>query len=98
MRTIYKYSLEVKDSQTIRIKGLVKQGVLVAPSEQVVHVDVQHGTPCVWCLVDDDRPDRSVRVVIHGTGHNANETADMMKCVGSFMLLDGQFVGHVFMP
>ena len=98
MRTIYKYPLEVKDGQTIYIKGLVERNALVRSCEQVVHVGVQGRTPCIWCLVDDERKERPVRVVIHGTGHNADETVGKMKCVGSFTLLDGKFVGHVFLP
>ena len=85
MRTVFKYQLLTKDSQTLEIPGLI----------QALCVKVQHGTPCLWCLVDACRPTTKYTIITHGTGHNADDTIDA-QYVGSYMLFDGNFVGHVF--
>lgn len=91
-----KYPLLIEDEQHISIPMLCDSGVIARPSAQVLSVDVQNDAPCLWCMVDDDREARDVCVVLCGTGQNADKTKGMTH-VGSFMLLHGTFVGHVFM-
>lgn len=85
MRRVFKYQLLTVTEQSVSIPGLV----------QALHIDVQSGTVCMWCLVDDAKPTQAYTVITHGTGHNADDTTDA-QYVGSYMLLNGQFVGHVF--
>ena len=85
MRRVYKYKLDVRDEQCIVIPGLI----------QALHVNVQFGSPCLWCLVDDTEPRQLYRVLTHGTGHGATDTKGA-KYVGTYMLCDSSFVGHVF--
>lgn len=85
MRRVYKYPIETRDQQILIIPGLI----------QVLHLDVQGGRPCIWCMVDPDKAAKGYKVIIHGTGHDADDTADM-KYVGTYKLFNGTFVGHVF--
>lgn len=84
METIWKFPLEVADTQYIEVPR----------GARFLSVNTQRGTPCIWAQVDTDKPQDSVLVVIHGTGHNVKKPD--MKFVGTFMLHDGAFVGHVF--
>jgi hypothetical protein len=85
MRAIYKYQLEVKDEQRVRMHS----------KAQLLHVAVQHGKVCLWTLVNLDLPLTDRQIFISGTGHPIQAPYGT-KYVGTFMLLEGNFVGHVF--
>lgn len=83
MNTVWKYPLNLVDSQTIEIPFEYK----------ILTVQVQNGVPCLWALVDSDMYTIAIRVAIFGTGHPAN--TDGMEYIGTFQT-DYGFVGHVF--
>lgn len=59
-----------------------------------IRVEVQKDQPCLWVFVPDtEAPRVSRRFAVVGTGHPAPEGSGY---VGSFHLLDGTFVGHLF--
>lgn len=88
MNAIWKYPLEVVDEQIIQMPG----------HASIVSVQVQYGTPCLWAVVNpataraQSQRGRKIRIV--GTGHDFD--ASNLKYIGTFQLLDGKFVGHVF--
>ncbi len=82
--TIWKYELKTIDEQTIDMPFDAK----------ALCVDVQYGKPCMWAMVNPSRPKVARRVWIRGTGHDFEEPVGTY--IGSFQLLDGRFVGHVF--
>ena len=85
MMRIWKFPLKVEDEQELDMPSLAC----------VLCVQVQNEIPCLWALVDDKRP--TVRRIVHilGTGHVATG-AESSHYVGTFQLLSGSFVGHVF--
>lgn len=85
-RTIHKFTLLVTDEQVVPVKGLVK----------LLAVQVQHGAPQLWAVVDaaEDAPVTPVRLLTVGTGGPV--TADVGKHLGTYQLYGGSFVGHVF--
>ena len=93
MKTVWKYSITNMDGTTIHVPYYEDKKF----NEQVLFCDVQNGVPCLWALVDTERQERAIRVLVVGTGHNADVVIDRgLRHVGSFMLLGGRFVGHVF--
>ena len=84
MRTIYKYELEVTDYQDIPMP-------LCA---QILTIQVQHDKPCIWALVNTERPIQKQRIFICGTGHPYDENFD--RYLGTFQLHSGSLVFHVF--
>ena len=60
---------------------------------QVLAVQVQHRQPCVWALVDDTKGKEIRHFRCFGTGHPINTEGQF---VGTFQLLDGDFIGHLF--
>lgn len=92
MRRIYKYPLITTDVQTIKVPGLVGASGF---KEQVLKIDSQRNIPCLWCLVDDEEPEQEITLVIVGTG---NPMPFMSKddYLGSYMVFEGEFVGHIF--
>lgn len=87
MLRIYKYPFEVRDDFYIEMpKGA-----------SVLTVQVQYGAPCIWAMVDDGQPVlESHRFRIFGTGHPVDIDPTLNRYVGTFQLLEGQFVGHLF--
>ena len=95
MRTIYKYPLETVDTQIIEVPGIFGFGNSF--NKQFLCIDVQYGVPCLWCIVDTDlKQQRKIKLRIVGTGNSMPEFLGNEDYLGSYQLLDGQFVGHVF--
>lgn len=82
---IFKYKLEVGDKMHIDMPS----------GAEVLAVQVQYDTVCIWALVDPDRPTQTRTFRVFGTGHEMPQS-EALNYIGTFQLLDGQFVGHVF--
>lgn len=85
MRTIYKYKL-------------VNPGpVLIGMPDEAtaLHVGMQHGSPCVWMLVDTDKPIRNRRLWVAGTGWDLNDMPPTLPYLGTAQTADS-LVWHVF--
>ena len=82
-KVVYKHPLE--------IGGAARYGVNPG---RVVHVAVQRGVPCMWVehILDVDG---SLIVDVRITGM-AFEATGAGRHVGSFLMDDGAFVGHVY--
>jgi hypothetical protein len=84
-KTVWKYPLEATDDQYIS-----------APDgAQVLSVQIQHGQPCLWMLVDPDKATRTYHVKTFGTGHPINFNNGFIFA-GTYQLAGGNFIGHVF--
>lgn len=95
MRTIYKYPLETVDTQIIEVPVIF--GLGNSFNKQFLCINVQHGVPCLWCVVDaDTKEKRKIKLRIVGTGNQMPESLNNKDYLGSYQLLDGYFVGHVF--
>lgn len=82
METVWKVPLEITSQQR----------VLIPRGATLLCVQAQHGKPCLWALVDSDRPLEERGIAVLGTGHKLERGI----YVGTFQVLDGDFVGHVF--
>lgn len=60
----------------------------------ILTVQVQHGEPRVWALVQDDVPMLPRRLRIAGTGHPIDET--ILRYVGTFQVAGGSLIFHLF--
>lgn len=95
MQTIYKYPLQITDLQTIELTACAG----LTAREQILCVNTQHGEAFLWALADRNtsEPKRKVTITIHGTGHDIIIDTPRKNYIGSFMLFNGGFVGHVFL-
>ncbi len=86
---IYKYQLETADKQEIEMPVFAK----------VLTVQTQNEIPCLWVEVDAEETDMETRYFkIFGTGESITRDRpnDMYRYIGTYQLLGGSFVGHVF--
>ena len=63
---------------------------------QILDVQAQHDVPCLWALVDPTQPPETRRFVMVGTGHPFEWDGVEGEWVGTFQLMGGAFVVHLF--
>lgn len=83
MLTIYKYPFRIEDRFTLELPI----------GSQILHVECQNATPCLWALVTPGNQLESVPFRICGTGHPINNS-DIGNHVATFQ--QGEFVWHLF--
>jgi hypothetical protein len=79
---VYKYWLTVGD-----------QTVTLPAGARILAVQLQHGEPQLWALVDPSQPMETRRLAMIGTGHDAPEKATY---ISTFQMNEGHLVVHVF--
>lgn len=83
MTVIYKYPFPIGDRFTLALpKGF-----------QILSVQVQNGTPCIWALVKTESPEEIVRFRVFGTGH---DITNVKTCIHVGTIQMGSYVWHVF--
>jgi len=86
MRRILKYELKVHCDQIIEFGGLAR----------ILCVGVQHSKAYIWADVHEDYPNEKKRFVMFNTGEEIpKELLHRTKYIGTVMLDDGCYVGHV---
>lgn len=83
MKMIYKYPLNL-DSRVV---------VKMPAGAEVLAVQVQRSTPCLWAVVDPEAPVEVRYFKIFGTGQPLDERG---RYVGTFQMCGGDFIWHVF--
>lgn len=86
MKTIYKYQLTAQSKQTIQLPRFAIS----------LSVQLQHGKPCLWALVDTDEPAQEYIVRAYGTGHELDELPVGFEYLGTAQSADGHLVFHFF--
>lgn len=85
MKTVWKFPLKIRDDQSVRMP-------LCA---EIIHAGLDpQGSPCVWALVEDTKPEIERTIHISGTGYPAPDGDN--RHVGSFN--HGPYVWHVWIP
>ncbi len=85
-KTIYKYPFEVVDEFTVDL-----------PDADILCVQVQGDTPCMWALVNPEAKPRRRTFLLRGTGHDcADQRIRKATHVGTFQLHGGKLVFHLF--
>lgn len=84
MKTIWKYTLKINGVQELSIP---KNG-------QILSVQIQHGKPQLWVLVDQEEQKESVILHTYGTGHPVE--GENLTYIDTFQIEGGALVFHVF--
>jgi hypothetical protein len=82
-KTVYKYSLRVDDEQV----------VLLPRDAELLTIQVQHGQPVLWALVDPTRIEEPRKISIRGTGHDAPGVG---RYISTFQMYGGELAFHAF--
>jgi hypothetical protein len=87
MQSVYKYTIPVTDYFSL---DLPKGAKILAVQEQC-------GKPQLWALIklgEHHNEKRNFRFV--GTGRQIEESPETLSYIGTFQLVNGSFVGHIF--
>lgn len=84
MTTVYKYQLQITDSQT----------VMMPKGAEVLSVAAQGDSLSLWAKVNPDAPMEKRKFYVHGTGHKIGAEVAIYR--GTAMMYGGDLVLHVF--
>ena len=84
-RVIYKYPVEFADVQKIYLPI----------GAQILSVQVQDGKPYIWACINPEVEIEPRQFRLYGTGQDI-EGELVLKFVGTFQLLGGRLVYHLF--
>ncbi len=84
---IYKYQLEITDTQTIEINKRC----------QPLTVQVQNGKICLWCEADLETEMTTKTIEIYGTGHYVRSDEFQRGYIGTVQQDEGRLVWHIYM-
>jgi hypothetical protein len=84
-KTIWKFPLDVADFQEIQMPACA----------EVLSVQVQYGTPCMWAIVSPEAPKETRTFATYGTGHEFPDATELKQTfIGTYQLPG--LVYHVF--
>ena len=72
-----------------------KQVVSMPINAEILTVQIQNGVPCIWALVDTSSPLSDVSVRVYPTGGEVDTSPNLKNC-GTFQMIGGGLVFHVF--
>jgi hypothetical protein len=85
MKTIWKFELHTTGQQLFDVPA----------DSQILTVQMQNGTPCIWLMVDPDSELREgLTIEIFGTGHPMHDAE--REYIGTYQLDGGSLVFHAF--
>lgn len=84
-KRIWKYTLELKDEQTI----------MMPAGAMILSVQTQKGVPMLWALVDPTHTTTPRRFAVFGTGVDEFEV-NGLTFIGTIQQRSGGLVWHVF--
>ena len=84
MRTIHKYPVSVTDEFVINMPR----------GAEILSIDLQNDMPYMWVLVDTNNNSKIRKFRVFGTGQL--DIPYGVKYIGTFIILCGNFVGHLF--
>lgn len=86
MKTVWKYPLEVNDSQIVAMPA----------NAHILTIQLQMGVPCLWALVNPEMPLEQRTILIAGTGHERDDLDGLVNFIGTFQMSGGMLIFHVF--
>lgn len=87
MLTIYKHQIDAPLGEHFNLP--------IPATAKILDVQVQHGVPVLWALIDIDHDIGNGRdFIIFGTGDKVSPVE--CKYVGTFQTIKGVFVWHLF--
>ena len=85
MIEIWKFELGFADSQIVKGPDLIP-----------LSVGVQKEIPCLWGTVNTDEEEAEHEIIMYGAGHRWTHNREDLEFLGTFQLMGGRFVQHVF--
>jgi hypothetical protein len=84
---VYKYTLDTPNDYV---------EVPMPVGATILSVQVQYDVPCIWALVNPDNPMKIRRFRWAGTGHNIQEPPEKLSYIGTFQMMKGSLIFHIF--
>ena len=85
MKNIFKYPLKATEWQFVSMPE----------GAEILCVQTQRETPCLWALVDPAMAPKMRKIYVYGTGHDIPDNLHLAY-IGTFQLEGGTLVFHAF--
>ena len=85
MITIWKFELNIEDDIEIEVPIGAK----------ILTFDMQHGTPCLWCMVNTENKKEKRYFRLAGTGHDITDEVGIAY-IGTIQMHNGDLISHLF--
>ena len=86
-RVIWKFGFDIRSDVVIEMPLGAK----------VISVQVQHGIPYIWAIVDPTAKVVGRNFKIYGTGHTMKDNLDLFEYIGTFQMAGGDYIWHMYM-
>ena len=86
MKTIFKYPLT----------GASYQDLYMPTNAQILKLDTQNGTPCIWALIDPNESIERIEIRIFYTGEPIYEADERLHYIGTYKQNEDSLIFHVF--
>ena len=83
---VFKYQIEIDDYVEVEMPI----------GSRILDVQTQHECPCIWALVDPGLPTEKRRFRFAGTGHPIKENPSQLIHIGTFQMMQGRLIFHLF--
>ena len=84
--TIFKY--------VVPLDGVIE--IQMRKNAHVLSVQTQEEIPCIWAIVDPEAEMEIRKFYLCGTGHPIDIDIPQHRYIGTFQLVEGGFIGHLF--
>lgn len=85
-KTIYKFEIETLD----------KFHLTMPKEAEILCVQMQGQKPCIWAKVDPENNSENRTFKVYGTGHPIYEPVGREVYIGTYQLMGGSLVFHLF--
>ena len=92
MYTIWKYPFEVKNSDNCPAFFKLE----MTKGAEILSVQTQKNVPCIWAAVTPGKRIENRKFFVFRTGQLFEGNTAKLKFIGTFQLLNGTYVGHLF--
>lgn len=86
-KQIWKYILDSAE---------VEQEIEMPMDAEILTVQIQGDKTCMWALVNTDLQLRKRIFEVYGTGHSLSHSNQKRKYIGTYQLMEGALVFHLF--
>ena len=85
-KVIWKFEFTIDDNISMKMPE----------GTEILSVQIQKGIPCIWALVDPLAKKTERQFQLYGTGHEMEFNENFEKFIGTFQMINGNVVFHLF--
>lgn len=78
------------------LKGKSKQRLFLQKGFKILKAGTQKGVPTLWALVDTEKPETEIEILIYYTGSEIEQDLSRIEHLGTLLLHKEELIIHIF--